>query len=196
MKVTDVTDFVGITHTRKDMPVEAEKSSFDRENLGPKKTLMSWVAVPNIGANNLDPRYKRAVYAAGFITILILVMMQEFWLIFVIASLVFIVQVMGKMKNKEEKYEITTHGLHIETDFYYWDELIDFFFTKKFGNDLLAVDMKKGLTTRLFLGYQAEDRNKLIEILNKHIRYLEKEPDNFVDATYSKVLDKFDFKQK
>jgi hypothetical protein len=88
---------------------------------------------------------------------------------------------------------VSTHGINVDGTFYYWDEMERFFFTGHYGAKNLAIDLKEGLPSRLIIAYNPADREKIRDILNEHLPYLEEEPLNFVDRAYKNVVDRFDF---
>jgi len=198
MKLSDFTDFVGLSDTLRKKPVEPENSLHDREDIGPKKSLLSWTAKSNVTLTKLDPRYKRTFMIIAIVLGLLFLAMQEYFLIIVIASTAFLYQVLSKNNLVEEvKYEISTHGISIDDGFYYWDELNRFFFSRSHGNnELLVVDLKSGLPSRIMLTYREEDRKHITDSMNKYIRYLEEEPLTAIDKAFNRVIDKFDFEQK
>ncbi|MBN1464026.1 MAG: hypothetical protein JW922_10215 [Paludibacteraceae bacterium] len=196
MKLTDITDFVGMTNTAAHKPVEPEKSKFEREELGPKKTLFSWESEPKTSSFELDPRFKKTFIIIGSIILFLLVLMQEFMLILFVASLFFIIHALEKAPKKPFKYEISSHGIAVDSSFYYWDELIRYFVSHSYGVESIAVDVKEGLPGRLFLFHKKKDREKIIESMHKYLTYLEEEPLTATDRAYLSVMDKFELNAK
>jgi len=196
MKVTDISDFLGFTDTKKSQGLEPEKGKIDRDNLGPRKVLMAWEGAPKMTKTSIDPRYKKTLMIIGGVIMFLLLLMKEFLLILVIASIYFISHVLENNPVGVFKYEVSTHGLAVNGKLYYWDEIVRFFFSGHFGEEYLAVDLKEGVPSRLVLGFKKEDKKKIIETLNKYALYLEEEPLTFVDRAYKQVVDKFDLEKK
>ena len=196
MKLSDVTDFIGITDSKANQPVPSEGVEFDREELGPKKVIHAWEATPKAPLVSIAPRYRKTFMVLGAVIVFILVLMQEFWLILLIVSMFFLNRVMSQNPLDRFRYEITNHGISINGQMYYWDELTRFFFSDHFGGESLAVDTKTKVPPRLIIYFNNEDKHKIIDELNKHIDYLEQEPLTFADKAYTTVMDKFDFKEK
>ncbi len=196
MKVTDVTDFLGLTDVKKSQGLEPEKGKIDRDDLGPRKVLLAWEGAPSAAKTSLDPRYKKTIMIIGGVIMFLLFLMKEFLLILVVASLFFISHVMSSNPVGKFKYEVSTHGIAVNGNMYYWDEMLRFFFSGHFGDEYLAVDLAEGMPPRLIIGFKKDDRKKIIETLNKYIPYLEEEPLTFVDKVYKSVVDKFDLEKK
>ncbi len=196
MKLTDITDFLGFTDTKRAQGLEPEKGKIDRDDLGPRKVLLAWEGAPKVTKTSVDPRYKKTIMIIGGVIAFLLFLMHEFLLILVIASVYFISQALANNPVGIFKYEVSTHGIAVNGKLYYWDEMLRFFFSGHFGDEYLAVDLKEGLPARLIIGFKKEDRKKIIEALNKYIIYLEEEPLTFVDKAYKQVIDKFDLEKK
>ena len=122
MKVTDVTDFLGFTSARKAEGLEPEKGKVDRDDLGPRKVLLSWEGAPKASPLDLDPRYKKTLFIIGGVIIFLLFLMKEFFLILLLASMYFMVHVLYKNPVGKLKYEISTHGVSVDGEMYYWDQ--------------------------------------------------------------------------
>ena len=198
MKITDVTDFFGVTDTKKNQELEPEKGRLDRDDLGPQKVLLKWEGVPKAASATMDPRYRKTFLIIGVVVVFLLVLMKEFFLILVVASLYFVSHTMAKNPLDNFKYIISTYGLNINERLYYWDEIVRFFFSGHYSDveEYLAVDLKEGFPSRLIIGFEDKDKEKIIEAMNKYIPYLEEEPLTFVDKAYKSVVDKFDLNKK
>lgn len=197
IRITDLTDFLGVTNSAKNKPVEAEKANLNRENLGPREVYLVWEYIPRVSMFSLDPRFKKTLLATSLLIMSLLIVMQEFWILLFIVSTIFLGYVLSTRFSQEKiTYELNTHGMLVGGNLYYWDELERFFFPESMGNDLVAVDQKKGLPSRFFLGYHIKDRERIKTYMNKHLVFLEKEPLTFVDKVFNKVIGKFDFQQK
>jgi len=196
MKITDVTDFLSLTDTKKRQELEPEKGKFDRDELGPRKVLLSWESSPKTSPTVLDPRYKKTIVIIGGVIMFLLFLMKEFLLILVVASVFFISHVMAKNPLGDLKYEISTHGVAINGKLYYWDEMVRFFFSGHFGEEYLAIDLKEGMPSRLVIGFKKGEKEKIVAVMNKYLPYLEQEPLTFVDKAYKSVIDKFDLEKK
>lgn len=197
MKITDLTDLLGVTDTKKKQELEPEHGKLDRDNLGPQKVLLEWYGVPKPATATLNPRYKKTFLIIGGVLVFLLVLMKEFFLILVVASLYFVSHMMSKHPLEKLKYTISTYGLSINDKLYYWDEIERFFFSKHYSEneEHLAIDLKSGLPSRLIVGFDKKDRQKIVDSMNTYVAYLEEEPLTFLDKAYKSVVDKFDLEK-
>lgn len=196
MKFTDITDFLGMTNFKERKEQEPETRKFNREELGPKEVYLKWEGLPKPVTTNIDPRFRKTFMIIGSVVVLLFLLIQEYFLLLLVASLFFMTHVLSKSSLDDLKYEISNYGVSINGDMYYWDNLERFFFAKQFGSETLAIDVKEGLPTRLFLAFKNKDKEKLKEFLNKHIPFLEEEPMTFMDRAYNSVIEKFDYEKK
>jgi len=194
MKVADLTDFFGITDAKKRQELKPEQVNVDRENLGPQKILLEWYGVPKTSTATLNPRYKKTFLIIGGVVVFMLVLMKEFYLILVVASLYFVSYIMSKNPLEKLKYTISTYGLSINDKLYYWNEVERFFFSNHYSEneEHLAVDLKEGFPSRLIIGFDQKDKEKIINALKTYVAYLEEEPLTLIDKAYKTILDKFD----
>jgi hypothetical protein len=135
----------------------------------------------------------RTFMVIGVVVALLLAAMQEFWLIAVIASIAFLSYVLRVTPPEKVKHEITTHGVRFATEFFGWNELEKYYFGVDGSDDILVVDTKEVLPGRLFFIINSADKDKISELFSKHVHFMEKPPEGFMEKTYSSVLDKFSF---
>ncbi|OGC68828.1 hypothetical protein A2415_02690 [candidate division WWE3 bacterium RIFOXYC1_FULL_39_7] len=194
IKLQQITDLLGITASRQAGTLSAERqipSAFDPETLGPKETYITWEALSRPVRTGFNSKLSRTFMIIGIVVALILVILQEFFLIFVIASLIFVTYVLSKTPPEAIKYEVSSHGVSLDGQQYYWPEISRFFFTTEDGHHSMVLEMAVGVPNRLFLTIIPSDTDKLKEIFMSRVHYLETPPQSFMDKTYQSVLDKF-----
>ena len=196
MNITQITDFIGFTNAkfRDELPPEREPEI--KRDLGPKEVYLAWEAEVSKKSSKIDPKFKRTFLIIGVVIALLLVLMQEFLLILVIVSMFFISHALSTMSPQKFTYEVSSHGIVINGAYYGWGEFSRFFFSSHFGGELLALDLKQGMPSRLFVTFHAKDKKKLTEVLGMYLPHLVEEPVNFMDKAYTSFLDKFDFERK
>ena len=195
MRFTAITDYVGITNSRKNGPVPPTQanSPVDIESLGEKKIFMSWRSASRPEKKAFGQKFLRTGIVIGIVVSLLLVIMQEFFLILVVASIIFITYILSSSPVEVTAHEISSHGIKTGETFYYWQELKQFFFTTSSDMEFLAVDTKNKIPGRLFMSFEPAEREHIKELLSQHLLFLEEEPKSFIDRTYYRILDKFDF---
>ena len=168
---------------------EPEIPSTDR---GEKVTLLSWQAESHAQSVLFPERFRKPLLIIGIVIGLVLIIMQEYFLLLVVASLLFVSNVLSKASANIFKFEINTHGIFYVDTLYYWEEIKQFFFIEKGNKKTLAVDTYAPFPGRMFVDMTSQDKNQVKEILEKHIFFLEEEPKTVFDKLYEQVIDKFD----
>lgn len=195
MKIPSLTKFLDIKDPR-DYLGPAKVEEIDRDNLGPKEVFLSWEKETSFAEKSpISKRFTRPVIIIGVVIGLLLLIMQEFFIILMVGSLIFFVQAIGKITPEMVKYEINSHGIKIGDDLYYWDKLRRFFFIKREGADVLVVDTVLGIPGRLYIDFNDNEKQKLMDILNKYLHFIESEPRTFLDNAYDRVVQKFSFQE-
>lgn len=196
MKLVEITDFLGFTRAKDRQEIEPDKKDFDRKNIGPKEVYMSWEGYPEPISNTINPRFKRTLLIISAVVAFIFILLQEYFLLIFVASVFFVVKAASGKPTEDLKYELSSHGISINGEIYYWDKLERFFFSSQFGSENISVDVKEGLPSRLFLPFKDKDKKKIMEFMNRHISFLEEEPKTFLDKAYNSIVDKFDIEKK
>jgi hypothetical protein len=171
---------------------QSNQPEFDPSRLGPKQVYMAWQAAGRPAQQFGSKKMTRSFGIIGVVVALFLVILQEYFLILVVASLVFVSQVLAKTPPENTSYELSSYGITIDGQVYYWHELRRFFFFNHAdGHSGIMVDLVAGFPTRLFLMLDSAQHPAAKEILSQHLQYLESEPETILDRTYKSVTDKF-----
>lgn len=191
MKIPSITKFLDIKDPRDQMG-SPKVEDIDRENLPPKEVFLTWDYT--VSAENkkwVSKRFYRPFLIIGIFVGLLLLIMQEFFVILIIGSIIFFIQAVMKMSPENVKYEINNHGILIGDDLYYWDKLRRYFFISRDGNEVLSVDTTLGFPGRIYMYFNSVDKEKIRGVLDKYLHFLENEPRTFLDNAYDKVTTKF-----
>ena len=182
---------------------EEEKESvnkltdFDREKLGEKKVFLAWESLGrHERGGDVGIKFTRTFTIIGVFIGLVLMVMQEFFLILAVGSVIFVIQALTKAPPEMVKYELSNQGLLIDETLYYWNQLRRYFFITRDGGEAIAVDTTLGFPGRLFLSFNPKDKEEIKRIFDQRLYFIEEEPKTFLDTTYEKVLDKFDIRDK
>ena len=197
MELSDISNFLGITNIKKEKPrvtVVQTQSVSPTESLGEKITLYAWEAISR-PQKTLDKKMVKTLIIIAVVISMIFILMQEFLLVVLIASIIFISYIIRATPAENLKYELNTHGVSYAGTLYYWYDLSRFFFKNTAGAEVLCIDTKSGIPGRLYLTIIAGDREKIREIIKKYLNFLEVEPKTFVDKAYGSVLDKISFEK-
>jgi len=184
IKLTDITDYVGITNTKQNEPELPKKPAFDLEKEGARQVLYEWDAVNVISTSKPSAKMSRTFVVIGVVVALLLVLMQQFLLIALVASVVFLYHVLSSVSAETVHHKLTNHGVDYAGSFYTWGELQRFYFKTQEGSSILCIDTKERIPGRLFLILRTGDEQKVKEITSRYISYLEEEPKTFADKIY------------
>lgn len=152
----------------KDNPQPQE--AVEREFFTPKmmeaeeiKTLLSWEA-PSRPFRKKDRSYYTTIAILAILLVLIAFLAREFLLIGVILSFAFVAYVLAFVPPHQISYKISTQGITIGEDFYFWHFLDAFWFKEKDGNKVLHIQTQLRFPAQLMLvlGDQKEDDVKKI----------------------------------
>lgn len=185
MKLPEVGPLIGMS-----LPENPNKEiikNFDPNTLGPKKVHITWDAPSRLEFGNGNKKVSRTFIIIGVFLGLILAVMQEFGLIIMIASMMFVFYAIKKVSPEKVTHEISTHGFNYAGQLYYWHQLKNFFFE---NDNLLIISTYDVLPGRLFVLIDKEDKKKIKEHLENYIHYLAAAPKTSIDKFYDFVVDK------
>jgi len=150
----------------------------------PKPTLeevvVSWSA-PSRPFKTRNRQFYTTVAIIVFLVSLILFFAGQFLPIAVVISVAFLGYVLSSVPPHEAAYKITTFGIRVEDQLYYWEELGRFWFDEKFQQPFLLVEVARfpgRLTIMLGQLTAGEVEEILQEVLLK-----EKPLDTFFDTS-------------
>lgn len=139
------------------MPKFFEPSQTQEENFQPKieeageiKTLLSWTA-PARPFRKKDRSYYTTVAILVILLALIAILIQEFLLIGVLFALGFVTYVLAFVPPGDVDYKISTQGVTIGENFYFWHSLDSFWFKIREGMKVLFIQTKIRFPGQLML---------------------------------------------
>ncbi len=145
---------------------------------------LSWTS-PSRLFKKRDKEYFTNIGAIVFLLAVILVFAREFALIAALFAVVFFVYVTSTVPPEEIKHKLTNLGLETADAFYRWDDLVDFWFEEQWGQVMLVVRPPVGVRLIMLLGDQ--DRDRIRDIVAKHIPFREKPEKSWLDNAASWV---------
>src|SRR3989344_1334309 len=99
------------------------------------KTLLSWSAPGRPFKKRSKQFYLNALLIAILVEV-ILFLFSQYLFMFTVASLVFLGFAFASVPPKNFHYRISNQGITLEDHFYLWDELYDFYFKRREGEDI------------------------------------------------------------
>ncbi|HKZ35716.1 MAG TPA: hypothetical protein VJ242_03305 [Patescibacteria group bacterium] len=158
------------------------------------KTILSWQA-PVRPFKKRDKEFFTTVAAIAFLVCVILLFIKEWLGIAVVASLVFVGYVLATVEPEKTEHEITTRGVKTGEKLYKWEELSRFWFTDKWGQQILNIDTRLRFPSRLIMLLADQSQDKIKEILGKYLQ-LEEPEVTFMDRSAKWLSDKIPLEKK
>lgn len=175
--------------------VKPRQPNVDIKALGEKKILLSWEADSRPHTADVsEQRMTRTYTVIGVVIALVLIILQEFFLLLLIGSMLFVRYVLAKVPPEKINYTLSTHGITIGPETYYWKELLQYFFLDGVGEHVVAVDIEGAAMPRLFISFHPKDKQAIKEILDQHLIYIETPPKSAFDKTYDNIMSKLTLK--
>lgn len=134
------------------------------------KTLLTWTA-PVRPFKKRDREYYTTIAAIVFLLAVILLFLKEWLLIAVMAALMFVAYVLATVPPESVEHELNTRGVLTGGKLYKWEDLVRFWFSKKWSDTILHLDTKLKFPGRLMLLLSQADEVKIKEIIAKHVQY-------------------------
>jgi hypothetical protein len=102
------------------------------------RTLLAWTA-PGRPFRKRSKQYYLTSLLIMLLVEVILFLFSQYMLMLVVVSLVFVAFALATVPPRDFHYRISTEGITVEDHFYLWQELYDFYFRKRNGENVLHV---------------------------------------------------------
>lgn len=137
------------------------------------KTLLSWDA-PSRPYRKKD----RSYYTTIAILVILIVLTVVFWLkdallIGAVLSLAFVAYVLAFVPPHNIKYRISTQGITIGEDFYFWHFLDAFWFKEKEKQKILHIQTRLRFPAQLMLVLGSKDEEKIKKLVARFLPFVE-----------------------
>ncbi len=153
------------------------------------KVLLKWMA-PSRPFKKRDREYYTTIGAIVFLLVVILLFLKEWLLIAVIVAITFVSYVLAAVPPDLVEHEINTRGIILAGKLFAWDNLLRFWWVKKWGQDLLMIEVKKGFPTRLSLMIGEQDKKQITEVMSRYLSQ-ERPSEGWVDGAAKWLAKKF-----
>lgn len=134
------------------------------------KTLLVWKA-PVRPFKKRDREYYTTIAAIVFLLAVILLFLKEWLLIAVMVALMFVAYVLATVAPESVEHELTTRGIMTGGKLYKWEDMLRFWFSKKWHDTILHLDTKLKFPGRLMLLLGDQDETKVKEIIGQRVQY-------------------------
>ena len=126
---------------------DSEKSTLKNEET---RTLVEWKS-PSRPFKKRDRDYFTTIGAMVFLIVVILFFIKEWLLIAAILSFTFLVYILNTVPPEEIENKITNKGITSANHTYLWDDLREFWFTKKFNQKMIVIQTKISFPKRVLI---------------------------------------------
>lgn len=134
--------------------------------------LLTWIA-PARPFKKRDREYFTTIATIVFLLAIILLFIKEWLLIGVIIALMFISYVLGTVPPPNVNYKITTRGILVEDKTYNWSQLRRFWFSKKWGRELIYLETILSFPRQLQLIIEDQKKEEVKKIVEKYLIFEE-----------------------
>lgn len=162
-----------------DMPKEKPKQVAAEELFTPKmgeaeeiKTLLSWQG-PSRPFRKKDRSYYTTLAIIVILLVLILLLAREFLLIAAILSLAFVAYVLAFVPPHRIQYRISTQGVTVGDDFYFWHFLDSFWFKDKEGYKVVHMQTRLRFPAQIMLVLEEVDVEIVKKIVSRFLPFHE-----------------------
>lgn len=132
------------------------------EEAGEVRTLLEWEA-PSRPFRKKDRSYYTTIGIIVTLLVLIALLAREFLLILVLLSLTFVTYVLAFVPPHDIKFKISTQGVTIGDQFYFWHVLDSFWFKEKEGKKVLFIQTHLNFPKQLMLVLDSHDHEEEIK---------------------------------
>ena len=139
---------------------------------GEVRTLLVWEA-PSRPFRKKNRSYYTTLAIIVILLVLILLLAKEFLLIATILSLAFVAYVLAFVPPHHIQYRISTQGITINEDFYFWHFLDAFWFKEKDGHKILIIQTRFRFPAQLMLVLGPHGEEKVKKIVARFLPFVE-----------------------
>ncbi len=136
------------------------------------KTLLIWEA-PSRPFRKKDRSYFTTIAILVILLVLIAFLASEFLLVGALLSFVFVAYVLAFVPPHNVSYRISTQGITIGEDFYFWHFLDAFWFKEKEKQKVLHIQTRLRFPAQLMLVLGNEDEEKVKKLIARFLPYVE-----------------------
>ncbi|MDP3733147.1 MAG: hypothetical protein Q8Q91_01265 [Candidatus Daviesbacteria bacterium] len=159
-------------HTKHQPPEGSEALTPKISEAGEIKTLLFWEA-PARPFRKKDRSFYTTSAIIVILLVLILFLAREFLLIGTILSLAFVAYVLAFVPPGRIKYRISTQGITIGEDFYFWHFLDSFWFKHKEGVKVLHIQTRLRFPAQLMLVLEGVEENEVKKLVARFLPFHE-----------------------
>ena len=166
-----------------------EEGERGETNKREEKVLFSWSG-PVRPFKKRGREFFSTVIALAILVGIIFFFIEGVMPVIVIGAVVFLVYILSTVPPGDVDYSITNRAIRVGEKGYFWEQMSRFYFTERWGQELLVVDMPTAFPGRLEMVLTGEiDKEALKEALLKYLP-MEKTAPGFLDKAVKWLSDK------
>lgn len=150
-----------------------QKAKENRESRAPNskaKTLLIWEG-PERPYKKQDRKFYSGMISVALVLCLFLAFAGQFALIIVLLSLLFATYALYSTPPQKTTYVITEDGVELGEEKIFWEQIEDFFVTKKLDEKVINLNLLQGFMKRRYLIPDTQDTmDKAVEIIEKNVQ--------------------------
>ncbi len=139
------------------------------------KTLLTWKA-PVRPFKQRTREFWTTAGSIAFLLAIILFFIREWVLIIVIIAVMFVYYVLSNVQPEEIEHSITNQGVRFAGRDYSWENLVQFWFSEKFGQKILNLQTRMVYPGQLQMLLGQAKEKEIEEILKKYLPQETPEP--------------------
>jgi len=136
----------------------------------PVKDLLVWKA-PARPFKKRSKEFFSTVAAIVFLLVVILFFIKEWLLIGVIIAFMFVSYVLATVPPEEIEHKITTRGVKTGEKFYKWQFFTRFWFSQKWGSEILHVETALVFPRQLQLLLKDKKQDEVKKVMEKYLLF-------------------------
>ena len=135
----------------------------------PEKVLLEWKA-PVRPFKRRSRHFWTTAFMMAFLVGVIMFFVEGWMPVAVIVAFLFLVYVMSSVPPEEANFQVTTQGIKIGEAKYFWGECVRFWFSERWGQKLLNVDIVR-LPGRISILLGDVKESQLRDVVSKYLVY-------------------------
>lgn len=140
----------------------------------PEEDILTWIA-PSRPFKKRNKKYYTTTATIALLISLILGFAGQLAAIAVVIAVAFLAYILSVVPPQDVHYKITTWGIRIENNLYYWEELGRFWFSEKYGEKLLNIESAR-FPNRVTMLLNGQDEEIIKIILSEVLLNQKPEP--------------------
>lgn len=154
------------------------------------ETLYNWSSPERL----FIPRNRKwfiYLFLTVLLIIVVLLFVQQFIIIAPVAAIGFVSYILATVPPHEINHKLTTEGINSGGHSYLWQEMSDFWITRKGDEKLIHIDTYLAYPKRVIILVGNADLEQIKQIMIQFIPFREIPKENFLDKTLNYLTEKF-----